>query len=102
MLRMSKNLNGLFSIAFSVIKRYLVFLRSFITVNVYQTSKRKPIDVISSFACQCAPLSNSSVLPDISFQTNTHLVLFSRTEKYILTVIKSLDLSKSHGWNHTS
>ena len=102
MLRVSKNLIGLFSIAFSAIKRYLVFLRSFITVNVYQASKRKPIDVINFFACQCTPLSNSSVSPDISFQTNTHLVLFSSTEKYILAVIKSLDLSKSHGWNHTS
>ena len=55
------------------------------------------MDVIIFFACQCTPLSNSSVLPDISFQTNTHLVLFSSTEKYILAVIKSLDLSKSHG-----
>ena len=56
----------------------------------------------SFFASQCTPVSNSSVLPDISFHTNARLNSFSITEKDILAIIKSLDPSKSHGWDNVS
>ena len=47
-------------------------------------------------------LCNSSVLPDISFYTNSCLNSFSITEKDILAIIKSLDPNKSHGWDNIS
>ena len=56
----------------------------------------------STFASQCTPVSNSSVLPDIRFQTNAHLNSFSITEKDILAIIKSLDPTKPHGWDNIS
>ena len=56
----------------------------------------------SFFASQCTPVSNSSVLPDISFHTNARLNSFSITEKDILAIIKSLDPNKSHGWDNIS
>ena len=56
----------------------------------------------SFFASQWTPVSNSSVLPDISFRTNARLNSFSITEKDILAIIKSLDPNNSHGWNNIS
>ena len=54
----------------------------------------------SYFSSQCIPVSNSSVLPDISFHENARLKSFSITEKDILAIIKSLDPNKSHGWDN--
>ena len=56
----------------------------------------------SFFASQCTSASKSSVLPDISSQTNALLNSFSITEKDILAIIKLLDPSKSHGWDNIS
>ena len=97
----AQNFIGLFSVGFSIIKRDL-FLQSFITVKLYQTSKKRPTQLIHFFAFQYTPVSNSSVLPDISFHTNARLNLFSITEKDILAIIKSLDPNKSHGWDNIS
>ena len=47
-------------------------------------------------------MSNSSVLPGISFYTNTHLNSFCITDKDILAIIKSLDPNKFHGWDNIS
>ena len=54
----------------------------------------------SYFSSQCTPVSNSSVLPDISFHKNARLKSFSITEKEILAIMKSLDPNKSHGWDN--
>ena len=56
----------------------------------------------SCFACQCPPVSNSSVLPDVNVYTNTRLNSFSITEEDILSIIKSLDPKKSHRWINIS
>ena len=93
----AQNFIGLFSISFSIIKRDL-FLQSFITVKLYQTSKKRPTQLIHFL--QYTPVSNSSVLPDISFHTNGRLNSFSITKKDILAIIKSLDPNKSHGWDN--
>ena len=44
--QLHQNLIGLFLTSFSIIKRYLVFLQSLITVKLYQTSKKRPIYLI--------------------------------------------------------
>ena len=45
-------------------------------------------------------MSNSSVLPDINFHTNTCLNSFNITNEDILSVIKSLESNKSYEWNN--
>ena len=42
-------------------------------------------------------MSNSSVLPGISFHLITHLNSSNITEKDFFAIIKSLDPNKSHG-----
>ena len=56
----------------------------------------------SFFASQCTPVSNSIVLPDISFHTSAHLNSFNITKKDILAIIKSPDPNKSHGCDNIS
>ena len=56
----------------------------------------------SFFASYCTLVSNSSVLPNISFHKNTRLNSFSITKKDILAIIKSLDLNKFYEWDNIS
>ena len=56
---------------------------------------KEKTDLFSLFlAYQCKLLSNSSVLPGISFHRNTRLNSLSITEKDILEIIKSLEQNK--------
>ena len=77
MLRISKKLNDLSTALnscwslrnwFLSNKRYQVILQSFKTVKLNQNPKRRPV-YLNDFASQCTLVSNSSVLPDISFHT---------------------------------
>ena len=70
--------------------------------NVISDLKKKANLFNSFLALQCTPVSNSSVLPDISLHTNARLNSFSITEKDILTIIKSLDPNKYHKWDNIS
>ena len=45
---------------------------------------------------------NNSVLPPILYKTNTSISSFRVSNKYILSVINSLDSSKSHGYDNVS
>ena len=48
-------------------------------------------------------MSNSSLLPNISFHENTRLNSFSITKKDILAIInKSLDLNQFYEWDNIS
>ena len=112
MLRMSKKLNdpsaapknffGLFSIGFSIIKKVSSSPQIFHDSKVISDFKEKTNLFNSFFASQCTPVSSSSVLPDFSFHTNTHLNSFSVTEKDILAINKLLDPNKSYGLSNTS
>ena len=48
------------------------------------------------FVSICTPIKNNSVLPPILYKTNTKINSFRVTNKDI-SIIKSLDSSKSHG-----
>ena len=111
MLRMSKKLNELSTAPKSYWFIFNWFLNNkkipgippiFHNGNVISDFKEKANLFNSFFASQCTPVSNFSVLPDISFHKNSRLNLFSITEKDILPVIKSLDPNKSHGWDKIS
>ena len=54
------------------------------------------------FVSICTLIKNNSVLPHLSYKTNTRLNSFCVTNKDILSIIKSLDLSKSHGYGNIS
>ena len=68
----------------------------FHTNKVMSDFKEKANLFNSFFASQCTLLSNSIVLHDISFHTNTRLNVFRFTEKNILAIIKALHPNKSH------
>ena len=51
------------------------------------------------FVSTCTPIKSNIVLPPLLYQTNTRINYFRVTNKDILSIIKSLDWSKSHGYN---
>ena len=54
------------------------------------------------FASQCTPLSNTSTLPPLTIRTDKRLSSLKINEDDILSIIKSLNLNKSHGWDKLS
>ena len=50
----------------------------------------------------CTPIKNDSVLPHLLHKTNTRINSFRVTNKDILSIIKSLDSSKSHEYDNIS
>ena len=51
------------------------------------------------FASQCTPLSNTSILPPLTIRTDKRLSSLKINEDDILSIIKSLNSNKSHGWD---
>ena len=51
------------------------------------------------FASQCTPLSNTSTLPPLTIKTDKRLSSLKINEYDILSIIKSLNSNKSHGWD---
>ena len=51
------------------------------------------------FVSICTPIKNNSVLPPLLYKTNTRINSFHVTNKDILSIIKSLDSSKLHGFD---
>ena len=58
--------------------------------------------IYNFFASLCTPLKNKSVFSAHLDKTNTRISSFRVTNKNILSVIKSLDSSKSHGYENVS
>ena len=56
----------------------------------------------NSFVSTCTPIKNNSVLPLALYKTNTRISSFRVTNKGILSILKSLDSSKSHGYDNIS
>ena len=55
------------------------------------------------FVYICTPIKNNSVLPPVLYKTNTtRISSFRVTNKDILSMIKSLDSSRSHGYDNIS
>ena len=52
------------------------------------------------FVSICTPIKNDSVLPPLLYKTNTRINSFRVPNKDILSIIKSLDSSKSHGYDN--
>ena len=50
----------------------------------------------------CTPIKDNSVLPPLLYKTNTRIKSFRVTNNDILSIIKSLDSSKSHGFDDIS
>ena len=56
----------------------------------------------NSFVSTCTPIKNNSLLPLALYKTNTRISSFRVTNKGILSILKSLDSSKSHGYDNIS
>ena len=54
------------------------------------------------FVSICTPIKSNSVLPPLLYKTNTRINYFRVTNKDILSIIKSLDSSKSGGCDNIS
>ena len=54
------------------------------------------------FASQCTPSSNTSTLPPLTIKTDKRLSSLKINEDDILSIIKSLNSNKSHGWDKLS
>ena len=54
------------------------------------------------FAPICTPIKNVGVLPPYSYKTNTRINPFKVTESDILSIIKSLDSTRAHGYDNLS
>ena len=54
------------------------------------------------FVSICTPIKYNSVLPPLLYKTNTGIRFFRVTNKDILSIIKSLDSTKSHGYDNIS
>ena len=50
----------------------------------------------------CTPITNDSVLPPLIYKTNIRISSFRVTNKDMLSIIKSLDSSKSHRYDNLS
>ena len=70
-------------------------------VVLSQTTAKKQIFLIT-FVSICTPIKNNSALPPLLYKTNTRINSFRVTNKDILSIIKSLDSSKSHGFDNIS
>ena len=70
--------------------------------KLFQTSQKKAKFYITFFASQCTPLSNASIFPHLTIRTDKRLLSLKVTEDNILSVLKSLNSNKSHGWNKVS
>ena len=69
-------------------------------VVLSQTTAKKQIFLITFFVSLCTPMENSSVLYVLLYKTNTRINYFRVTNKDIPSMIKSLDSSKSHGYDN--
>ena len=54
------------------------------------------------FVSICTPIKNNSVLPLLLYKTSTRINSFRVTRKDIISIIKSLDSRKSHGYDDIS
>ena len=62
---------------------------------------KKGIFLITFFYI-CTPTKNNSVLSPLLYKTNNRINSFCVTNKDILSIIKSLDSSKTHGYDNIS
>ena len=51
------------------------------------------------FASPCTTLSNTSILPPLTIKTDERLSSLKINEDDILSIIKSPNSNKSHGWD---
>ena len=63
----------------------------------------KKAELFNKFlASQCTALSNTSTLPPLTIRTDKRLSSLNINEDAILSIIKSLNSNKSHGWGKLS
>ena len=54
------------------------------------------------FAEQCTPINNSSTLPPFEYKVNSKIEDISFSELEIVSIIRSLNSNKAHGWDGIS
>ena len=54
------------------------------------------------FADQCTPINNSSIIPPFEYKVNSKIEDISFSEVEIVSIIRSLNSNKAHGWDGIS
>ena len=54
------------------------------------------------FAEQCTPINNTSTLPSFEYNVNSNIDNISFSEHDIISIIRSLNSNKAHGWDGIS
>ena len=71
-------------------------------VALFQTIAKKPRSFQSCFCFYMHTYKNNSILHPLLYKTNTRTNYFRVTNRDILSIIKSLDSSKSYGYDNIS
>ena len=71
--------------------------------GTFITNVHEKINLFNTFfADQCTILNNTSTLPPFEYKTNTNIDNISFTENEIISIIRSLNHNKAHGWDGIS
>ena len=70
--------------------------------NLFQIFVKRQIFLIIFFSSTCTPIQNISTLPPFLYRTNAKTTSVYVTKEDILLIIKTLDSSKTHGWDNIS
>ena len=71
--------------------------------GIFVTNIYEKITLFNTFfADQCTPINNSSTLPPFEYKINSNIENISFSEHEIVSIIRSLNSSKAHGWDGIS
>ena len=85
-------------IASSAIKSSLLYHLYLQMIVLFQAIAKKANLFKKFLASVYTPIKNNSVLPPLLYKTNTRITSFLVSNKDILSIIYSLDSSRSHGY----
>ena len=95
------NLIGLLLINFFIEK--IPLIPAILCNGTFVTNIYEIITLFNTFfADQCTPINNSSILPPFEYKINSNIENISFSEHEIVSIIRSLNSSKAHGWDGVS
>ena len=85
----------------STTKRSVLYQLYFFVIVLFQTTEWKKENLFNNlFVSIFSPIKNNSALSPLLYKTNTRVNSFCVANKDILSIIKSLDLSKLRGYHN--
>ena len=83
--------------------KFLLFHQFYLMGNLSQTKVCEKVTLYNTyFADQCTPINNSSTLPQFEYKVTSNIDDVSFCAHEILSIIRSLNNNKAHGWDGIS